>query len=1084
MVTIPTASLPIDAAKLPPSCIIHLIKRRSLSACEETATMSGPSGSINSLLKYRFVRKPSSQLSPPDSQNASLARENSDKSVDSQATVPYGSQELDDSQATLPYQQESSQDTLPPPQANQGDGPTHPASPVFNSKKAPVSNQIITIDSDHNCDSPTAAPTSGPWISKETGVKTQTKTNGKSTEPVKFRRIQRPGSDSEDESPKKELTSFERLKELFPDGSENRMRAALILHPNNFQEAVKFVANDCVPPTSGKRPAPERSLEEARPAYKRIKPMPESPSPTGPKVMSVDYLKEYEAKKKEKEAFQKGLEFLRGCFPALTADQISQVLKAENGDTDAAAEALTKTLEEETQRKAEICSKGVSNGSSSNPASTSLLKNNLTGNKIHVKKKRARDDDMSEDEDEYDDFDGSDDSDDSEDLDNRSQSETDNFLHFFEEATIEELTAMPGCSKKKAELIISLRPYKTWEHLIEAFTSQKQLSTSLISGCKEIMQVRNTIRRLMMRCENISQQMGLVVSRLTAGDRGGDGDMRITKQPEVLNKEFELQPYQLIGLSWLRIMHQQELNGILADEMGLGKTIQAISFIAHLMEEGEEGPHVIIVPSSTIENWLRELQRWCPSLKVIVYYGSQDERRAVRHSIFFQGEEFNVLLTTYNMATGGVEDRVLFKKFDFHYAVFDEGHMLKNMSSMRFQNLMKISAERRLLLTGTPLQNNLLELMSLLCFVMPEIFQGKTDHLKKVFAMITRSSDEKQKSRFERDRIAQAKRIMKPFILRRLKKDVLQHLPKKTETIERCSMTPSQQELYDRLVTKYSLEISENTSEDGEGNNTAGGGIGIFMQFRKVANHPLLLRNLFKDGKLRKMAKAIAKEPSHRERGALPDLIQEDMSVMNDFELMGLCKQYPNDRVLLFSQFTMMLDIAELYLEQNGHKFIRLDGQTPVPDRLQLIDRFNSEPDIFVFLLSTRAGGLGINLCAANTIILHDIDFNPYNDKQAEDRCHRLGQKREVKIHKLICECTVDEAMLDCANGKLALEQDLTRPEGEEGAEENSKDVVKLLKEVLRLRQKGSTAISSSAALDAENDEDDEDEDEEDDGVI
>lgn len=1077
--------------------------------------MSGPSGSISSLLKYRFVKKPSAQLSHSDSQTTSLARENSGCSIDSQATVLYGSQEHEDSQATQPYQQDSSQDTLSPSQANQSatgcDEPNHsahPNSPVFTSKKTVVSNHITKVEfgDKANISSPTATPTPGPWISKKTGEKNQHLANGKSAEPVKFRRVQRPGSDSEDESPKTEIPNFERLKKLFPNGSENRMRAALIVHPKNFEEAVKFVASDFAASSAVKRPAPQDFSEVSTPVYKRIKPMPESP-PTDPIVMPVK-----EFSNINNESFQKGLEFLQDCFPGIPAEHISSVLKIYNGNTDAAAESLTKTQAWQKEASSKETSNGHSSiNSSKPPASSSLLKN-----KANVKKRKPQDDDLSEEEDEYDDYDGSDDSDDSEDLDNRSQSETDNFLHFFEEATIEELSAMPGCSKKKAELILSLRPYKTWENLIEAFTSQKQLSTSLISGCKEIMQVRNTIRRLMMRCENISQQMGRVVSRLTAGENGGDGDMRITKQPEVLNKDFELQPYQLIGLSWLRIMHQQELNGILADEMGLGKTIQAISFIAHLMEEGEEGPHVIIVPSSTIENWLRELQRWCPSLKVIVYYGSQDERRAVRHSIFSQGEEFNVLLTTYNMATGGAEDRVLFKKFNFHYAVFDEGHMLKNMSSMRFQNLMKISADRRLLLTGTPLQNNLLELMSLLCFVMPDIFQGKTEHLKKVFAMISRSSDEKQKSRFEKDRIAQAKRIMKPFILRRLKKDVLQHLPKKTEKIERCSMTPSQQELYDRLVTKYSLEISEvNADNGGEATNTASG-VGIFMQFRKVANHPLLLRNLYKNSKLRKMAKAISKEPSHRDRGALPNLIQEDMSVMNDFELMGLCKQYPKylgkfnldpsvvlnsgkfnkldellpsmkergDRVLLFSQFTMMLDVVELYLEQRGHKFIRLDGQTPVPDRLQLIDRFNSEPDIFMFLLSTRAGGLGINLCAANTIILHDIDFNPYNDKQAEDRCHRLGQKREVKIHKLICESTVDEAMLECANGKLALEQDLTRPEGEEGTEENSKDVVKLLKEVLRLRQKKSSATSSSSIPDAQkDDDDDEDEDEDDDAL-
>ncbi|CAG5131476.1 unnamed protein product, partial [Candidula unifasciata] len=680
------------------------------------------------------------------------------------------------------------------------------------------------------------------------------------------------------------------------------------------------------------------------------------------------------------------------------------------------------------------------------------------------------------------------------DLGSRSKSETDNYLQFFEEATVEELTAMPGCSKKKAEVIMGLRPFKTWENLIQKFNSEKQLSTSLISGCKEIMQVRNTVRRLMVRCESISQQMGLVVSRLTKqnGASGGE-ELRITKQPELLNKELELQPYQFIGLSWLRIMHEQKLNGILADEMGLGKTIQAIAFLAHLMEEGEEGPHVIIVPSSTIENWLRELQLWCPALKIVVYYGSQEERRAVRHSIFFQGEEFNVLLTTYNMATGGVEDRVLFKKFEFHYAVFDEGHMLKNMSSLRFQNLMKIAAERRLLLTGTPLQNNLLELMSLLCFVMPEIFQGKTDHLKKVFAMISRSED-KQKSRFERDRIAQAKRIMRPFVLRRLKRDVLQHLPKKVEHIVKCTLTPVQQELYDRLVAKYSQEIGDNEE------TVTTGGVGIFMQFRKAANHPLLLRNLYTDDKLEKMAKEIAKEPSHRDRGALPHLIQEDMAVMNDYELLALCKQYKkylgkyildtsviadsakfgqldtllpqlkerDDRVLMFSQFTMVLDIMEEYLKQKGYKYIRMDGQTPVPDRLQLIDRFNNEPDIFIFLLSTRAGGLGINLVAANTIILHDIDFNPYNDKQAEDRCHRLGQKREVTIYKLICEDTVDEAMLKCANDKLDLEKDLTGPTQDEDPEDSTKDVVHMLKDVLRLRQKkkeGSTSEGTESSI-------------------
>ncbi|CAL1534122.1 unnamed protein product [Lymnaea stagnalis] len=1070
--------------------------------------MSDSNGTLNTLLKYRFVKKPAATINHTESQNQNefngLSRENSCNSPDSQSTILYGSQQSYngtqgslDSQATVFYHRDSihslsSQSTVAysPPHltqkismANNTPVTNNSSSPVFVSKTNANQGRMVVVSGP----TPTASPMAGPWISKLTEMDG---TNGENHQVTgnKLKRVKRP-VDSDDES-SQNTDFFQRLKDKFPDLSENRMKAAQILYPNDFAKAVQFMvseparkAGDNVPK---KRAAPDsEELPEITGSYKRIKVMPETPSPT--KVVTIDFLQE----SNNSDAFQKGIEFLQGCFPAKTVEQLRNVLTAHKGDTEAAVESLSSDNNVDTKNS-------NSNDKEAGPSSAkagqlvkkeSALKSN---NNTRVRKKKGRDIDASDEDDEYEDYDGSGDSSDSEDLDNRSKSETDNFLQFFQEATIEELTAMPGCSKKKAEAIMSLRPFKSWQHLIEAFNSEKQLSTSLISGCKEIMHVRNTIRRLMMRCESISQQMGLVVSRLTkqGGSNGEKEDMRITKQPDLLNKEFELQPYQLIGLSWLRIMHEQQLNGILADEMGLGKTIQAIAFLAHLMEEGEEGPHVIIVPSSTIENWLRELQRWCPTLKVVVYYGSQEERRAVRHSIFFQGEEFNVLLTTYNMATGGVEDRVLFKKFEFHYAVFDEGHMLKNMSSLRFQNLMKIAAERRLLLTGTPLQNNLLELMSLLCFVMPEIFQGKTDHLKKVFAMISRS-DDKQKSRFERDRIAQAKRIMKPFVLRRLKRDVLQQLPKKTEYIERCTLIPMQQELYDRLITKYNQELGENTD------SAPGGGVGIFMQFRKAANHPLLLRNLFTDDMLKKMAKDIAKEPSHRDRGALPSLIEEDMAVMNDFELLNLCKQYKKyigkyaldssvilesgkfrkldellpqmkergDRVLLFSQFTMMLDIVELYMEKRGHKFIRMDGQTPVPDRLQLIDRFNNEPDIFVFLLSTRAGGIGINLAAANTIILHDIDFNPYNDKQAEDRCHRLGQKREVTIIRLICEDTVDEAMLRCANDKLTLEKDLTGPTNGEESEENSKDVVNLLKEVLRSRQKRKDDHSEGTSL-------------------
>ncbi|KAL5010230.1 hypothetical protein ScPMuIL_012535 [Solemya velum] len=616
-------------------------------------------------------------------------------------------------------------------------------------------------------------------------------------------------------------------------------------------------------------------------------------------------------------------------------------------------------------------------------------------------------------------------------------------LSFFQEATKEELMSCPGCSKKKAELIMSQRPFETWDELCEKFTNTKGLTFDLIPACKEIMHVREVILRLMER--------------------------------SCLTKELQLKPYQMVGLNWLRILHDQEVNGILADEMGLGKTIQAIAFLAHLLDIGEEGPHLIVVPSSTIDNWVRELKTWCPDLKVLLYYGTQEERVMHRESIYNDDHEYHIVLTTYNMATGNVKDRVLFKKFYFQYAIFDEGHLLKNMSSNRYQHLMKIQADNRLLLTGTPLQNNLLELMSLLCFVMPDMFIGKTEQLKRMFTCYSRGSESAaERSKFEEERIAHAKRIMQPFVLRRLKTEVLKQLPAKLERVESCVMIPDQQDLYDNLVQQFRCRLDDKQTIN---NN----GAGMLMQLRKIANHPLLHRSHYTDAKLQRMAEILAREPSHAERGALPDLIYEDMTVMSDFELYTTCVNYKKclsdyildlsyisesakfrvlddmletmksngDRVLLFSQFTMMMDIMEVYLKERGYSFCRLDGSTPVQERQKLIDDYNTNKDIFVFMLSTKAGGMGINLTAANVVILHDIDFNPYNDKQAEDRCHRLGQTKEVNVVRLICKGTVEEAMLRCAEEKLKLEQDITKSNTESSGKATA-DVVKLLKEALQ----------------------------------
>lgn len=367
-----------------------------------------------------------------------------------------------------------------------------------------------------------------------------------------------------------------------------------------------------------------------------------------------------------------------------------------------------------------------------------------------------------------------------------------------------------------------------------------------------------------------------------------------------------------------------------------------------------------------------------------------------------------------------------------------------------------------MLLTGTPLQNNLLELMSLLIFTMPQLFQGKTADIKNMF--VTNSKDEsEEKSNYEQDKINHAKKIMKPFILRRLKDDVLKQLPKKAVEFKTVPMITAQRKIYSMLIKQYSREVNssvnieEDEFEDIEPTmNCMKRGAGMLMNLRKAANHPLLIRTRFTDTKLKKMAKLLLQEPQYAEDGN-ENYIFEDMQMHNDYEMHGLCLKFPSiekfalpddvilksgkfelfdamlpklkekgERVLIFSQFTMVLDIVEDYMRIRGHNYTRLDGSTKVSDRLDLIDDFNhTESETFVFLLSTKAGGMGINLTSATNVFIHDIDFNPYNDKQAEDRCHRVGQTKEVFVYKMISENSIEEGMLEIANKKLKLGEDL-----------------------------------------------------------
>ncbi|KER22182.1 hypothetical protein T265_09655 [Opisthorchis viverrini] len=721
---------------------------------------------------------------------------------------------------------------------------------------------------------------------------------------------------------------------------------------------------------------------------------------------------------------------------------------------------------------------------------------------------------------------------------NLNKEERINVLEFFNDARPEELALMPGCSRKTAQILVSLRPFRNMTNLLNRLQGTRFLSPNLIDACKDVLQMRATVIRLLQRCERITERVADHVSNLLANvvslsedqlkspkpssDSGANAEHLLTQQPAILNPLLELKPYQLVGLNWLRLLHHEQVNGILADEMGLGKTIQAIAFLASLWENGDRGPHLIICPSSTQENWLRELSDWCSHLKVLVYQGSAEQRKAIRLKIYEAGThpDFNILLTSYAIGTSTIEDRALMKRVNFHYGIFDEAHMLKNMSSQRYRHLSNFRVQRRLLLTGTPLQNNLLELVSLLSFLMPDLFARSTDLLKRMFQVYSKSVSERdenqlcdldvcERSNFEVERLEQAKNLLQPFFLRRLKSQVLDQLPTKTNEVVKVKMTESQSKHYWKLVDRFrqatdthvpventdsthhvKLEEpgNENQEPDAEGvpskrprvetavlngtdsatldtNLSVDSPSNMIVQLRKAANHQALLSGIaFSQASLRDIAETLHLDPSHANSD--PQLIYEDLSVLSDHQVHKICQFYDilssytmpietimsgsgkltwldaqipkmieaGHRLLIFSQFVIVLDLLEEFLRYRDLRYLRLDGSTPVNERQHLVDRFNSS-SIEVFLLSTRAGGLGLNLTGADVVIIHDIDFNPYNDKQAEDRVHRLGQTRPVHVIRLIAEGTVEEGILRIASEKLQLEQDVTgytKPEADD----------------------------------------------------
>uniref|UniRef100_T1JDG0 Uncharacterized protein n=1 Tax=Strigamia maritima TaxID=126957 RepID=T1JDG0_STRMM len=502
-----------------------------------------------------------------------------------------------------------------------------------------------------------------------------------------------------------------------------------------------------------------------------------------------------------------------------------------------------------------------------------------------------------------------------------------------------------------------------------------------------------------------------------------DTKKKYDRQPEYVDfTGMNLHPYQLEGVNWLRYSWSNGTDTILADEMGLGKTIQTIVFLYSLYKEGHcRGPFIVSAPLSTIINWEREFELWAPDFYVVTYVGDKDSRAVIReHEMSFEegavrggpkasrmrkdvAVKFHVLLTSYELIS---IDAATLASVDWAVLVVDEAHRLKNSQSKFFRILNTYRIGYKLLLTGTPLQNNLEELFHLLNFMSSERFWYGFDDLQgfqNEFADLTKE-----------EQVKKLHDMLGPHLLRRLKADVLKvgaNMPAKSEFIVRVDLTTMQKKYYKFILTR-----------NFEALNAKGGGhqvslLNIMMDLKKCCNHPYLF------------------PAASQEAPKLPNGAYEGGALTKACgKLILLCKMLrqlkdTGHRVLIFSQMTKMLDILEDFLESEGYKYERIDGGITGSQRQDAIDRFNAPgAPQFCFLLSTRAGGLGINLATADTVVIYDSDWNPHNDIQAFSRAHRIGQANKVMIYRFVTRASVEERITQVAKKKMMLTHLVVRP--------------------------------------------------------
>ncbi|KAH3667828.1 hypothetical protein WICMUC_005228 [Wickerhamomyces mucosus] len=555
------------------------------------------------------------------------------------------------------------------------------------------------------------------------------------------------------------------------------------------------------------------------------------------------------------------------------------------------------------------------------------------------------------------------------------------------------------------------------------------------------------------------------------------------KQPTLVTG-IEMKDYQLEGTEWLITLYENGLNGILADEMGLGKTLQSIALLAFLYENSITGCFLIVTPLSTVGNWIKEFKKFTPKIPILGYIGTKDERKSLRDQYFPRNNNNNnienkisVIITSYEII---LRDLEFLGKIDWKFLIVDEGHRLKNINCKLIKELKKLKTNNRLLLTGTPLQNNLNELWSLLNFILPDIFHD-LELFQKWFDFSSLTNLSKSSTNYKVQQLIEIKiqenlinnlhTILKPFLLRRLKKNVIKNLPPKREYIIYGHLTSIQSNLYkdalERSLKKSILKFALN--EYIQCNNLKINQLEIdqfllkFLDVEyldssttdieqsylrsknqvlnpiKISKNEEILQKIWQD-----INKWVENKPLQmlvmqlRLICGSPYLFYFPYDDENDLNLENLLKHSSklqilnqlipklisqNHKVLIFSQFTKMLDLIQDWCELKGIEISRLDGSFQQSDREDQINRFNNDENVKIFLLSTRAGGLGLNLTKADSVIIFDNDWNPQVDLQAMDRVHRIGQTKPVIIYRFVLANTIEQVILAKADSKRKLEK-------------------------------------------------------------